>query len=45
LYTDGDAEGYMVFQAAIYAIKAFITENTEKSYTGKKIYILCDRQS
>jgi hypothetical protein len=35
----------MVFQAAIYAIKAFITENTEKSYTGKKIYILSDSQA
>ena len=35
----------MVFQAEIYAIKAFITENTEKGYKGKKIYILSHSQA
>ena len=35
----------MVFQAEIYAIKAFITENTEKGYKCKKIYILSHSQA
>jgi hypothetical protein len=28
-----------VFQAAMYAIKASVTENVEKVYTGRNIYI------
>jgi len=35
----------MVFQAEIYAIKAFLTENTEKGYKIKKIYILSHSQA
>jgi ribonuclease HI len=34
-----------VFQAEIYAIKACITENTEKGYKGRNIYILSDSQA
>jgi hypothetical protein len=33
-----------VFQAEIYAIKACIMENIERSFTGRNIYILSDRQ-
>jgi hypothetical protein len=35
----------MIFQAEIYAIKAFITKNTEKGYKGTKIYILSHSQA
>jgi len=35
----------MVFQAEIYAIKAFITDSTEKGYKVKKIYILSHSQA
>jgi hypothetical protein len=34
-----------VFQAEIYAIKACIMENIEKSYKGRNIYILSDSQA
>jgi hypothetical protein len=35
----------MIFQAEIYAIKAFITKNTEKGYKRTKIYILYHSQA
>jgi hypothetical protein len=35
----------MVFKAEIYAIKAFLTENTKKGYKGKKNYILSHSQA
>ena len=35
----------MVFQAEIYAIKAFLTQNTLKGYKVKKIYILSHSQA
>jgi hypothetical protein len=34
-----------VLQAEIYTIRACVTENVEKGYTGRKIYILRDRQT
>jgi hypothetical protein len=34
-----------VFQAEVYATKAFLTENTKKGYKVKKIYILSHSQA